>query len=297
MHKRRFQNVAVFMGGPGAEREVSLQTGSAILSALKESGYDAVGLDLRNLHFSLPEGVQAVYVAVHGEMGEDGMLQWELEQRGIPFTGSRSHEMQRSIDKEVAKALLDAHGLPNAAWEMIDADGTPTLEGPLVFKAPRQGSSIGVAIAMDPSEWDAAIHQVRPYADRILVETFVPGSECTVSFLGKDPLPIVEIRPQDGRYDFEAKYERGDTNYLCPASYDPEKTAEIMALARKAFAVLGGRHVGRVDFRVTDEGKPAILELNPIPGCTATSLLPKAALAAGIAFPQLCAAIMEMAEV
>ncbi len=292
----RFQCVAVLKGGPGAEREVSLRSGAAVAAALRESGLVVVEADVRTLDFTLPPEVQAVFPVLHGEFGEDGMVQRRLEELGLPYVGSRSWEMPRGFDKEISHALLAAGGLPTAPYEMLGPDDFPAMEPPLVLKAPRQGSSIGVEIVRDAADLPAALARVRAFGPRILVERYIPGRECTVGFMGNEPLPLIEIVPAEGAYDYEAKYRRNDTRYLVPAPFPEAWHASIRALACRAYAILGGRHLGRIDFRVTEAGEACILEINPIPGFTSTSLLPKAAAAMGISFPQLCLRLMEMAE-
>lgn len=295
-NRNHFQHVAVLKGGPGAEREVSLRSGAAVAQALRTSGYSVHEADVRTLDFTLPEGVEAVFPVLHGEFGEDGMAQRRLEELGLPYVGSRSWEMPRSFDKEIALALLASAGLPIAPREILTGEEMPQMACPLVAKAPRQGSSIGVEIVRDPAALSEALQKVRAHGPRIVVEAFIPGRECTVGFLGNDPLPIVEIEPAEGAYTYEAKYQRNDTRYVCPAPFSDTCAARIVDTARRAYAVLGGRHLGRVDFRVTERGELYILELNPLPGFTATSLLPKAAAAAGLSFDELCSRIMEMAE-
>lgn len=294
--KHRYQTVAVLKGGPGAEREVSLRSGAAVAAALRESGYTVVEQDVRRLDFTLPEGVEAAFPVLHGEFGEDGMVQRRLEELGVAYVGSRSWEMPRGFDKEISHALLSAAGLPTAPYEMIGVGERPRMGCPLVLKAPRQGSSIGVEIVHTEAGLPAALARMTGFGPRILVEQFIPGRECTIGFLGTQVLPPVEIIPAGGAYTYEAKYQLQDTRYLVPAPFPEALTARLQSLAREAFAVLGGRHLGRIDFRVTDAGEACILEINPLPGFTATSLLPKAAAAAGISFPQLCAQLMEMAE-
>ena len=292
----RFQHVAVLKGGPGAEREVSLRSGAAVAAGLRDFGYRVDEVDVRRMDFTLPSHVEAVFPVLHGEFGEDGMVQRRLEELDLPYVGGRSWEMPRSFDKEISHALLAANGLPVAAHEMITRGRRPGLPLPVVLKAPRQGSSIGVEIVREAGQLDAALARTFVHGSRVLAEAYVPGRECTVGFLGRDPLPLIEIVPAAGAYDYHAKYERNDTRYLVPAPFPEAWVEKINALARRAYAVLGGRHLGRVDFRVTDDGQPVILELNPLPGFTATSLLPKAAAAAGMDFATLCARIMNMAE-
>ncbi len=292
-----FQSIAVLKGGPGAEREVSLRSGAAVATALREGGLHVHEIDVRGVDFQIPTGVQAVFPVLHGEFGEDGVVQHRLEELGIPYVGSRSWEMPRSFDKEISHALLAAAGIPTAPHRMMGPDTCdPVLGFPLVLKAPRQGSSIGVEIVGEAAGFPAALERVRAFGPRVLVETYIPGTECTVGFLGDDPLPIVEIRPASATYDYEAKYQRGDTAYLCPAPFDDALAERIRETARAAYGVLGGRHLGRVDFRIRPDGALFVLELNPLPGFTATSLLPKAASAAGLNFVALCLRIVAMAE-
>lgn len=292
----RFQTVAVLMGGPGGEREVSLRSGKAVAEGLRSCGFTVIELDVREMSFEIPPEVEAVFPVLHGVFGEDGIVQRRLEELDLPYVGSRSWEMPKSFDKEITHALLAAVGVPMADWEVITELSQRTLSPPLVFKPPREGSSLGVEIVQEEDGVHDAWQRSSQFDRRILVEQFVEGTECTVGFLGEDPLPIVEIRPADGVYDYEAKYERGDTQYLCPAPFSEEVTSRIQELARKAFQQLGGRHLGRVDFLLTEKGDAVVLELNPLPGFTATSLLPKAAAASGIPFPELCGRLMNMAD-
>lgn len=294
--EKQFQQVAVLKGGPGAEREVSLRSGAAVAQALRSGGYAVYEVDVRTLDFTLPGEVEAVFPVLHGEFGEDGMVQRRIEELGLPYVGSRSWEMPRSFDKEIALALLSGAGLPIAPHEILTGEAEPEMACPLVLKAPRQGSSIGVEIVMKAEDLPGALERVRVFGPRMVAEKFIAGRECTVGFLGNEPLPVIEIVPAAGVYDYDAKYQRGDTQYVCPAPFSEELTAKITAVARAAYALLGGRHLGRVDFRVTDGGDLCILELNPLPGFTATSLLPKAAAVAGISFEVLCSRILEQAE-
>jgi D-alanine-D-alanine ligase len=293
----RFKSVAVLKGGPGSERAVSLRSGAAVAQALRDAGLEVCELDVVDMSFTVPEGVEAVFPVLHGEFGEDGIAQRRLEELGLPYVGSRSWEMPRSFDKEISHALLAKAGVPMPEWEMVLPGQSVSLQSPVVLKAPRQGSSIGLEIVMESGKIDSALEKVREFDQRILVERFVEGTECTVGFLGDEVLPIVEIRPMSGTYDYEAKYERQDTCYLVPATYPAEWTERIQVLALKAYQTLGGRHLGRVDFRVTPDGEAFVLEMNPIPGFTATSLLPKAAAASGIDFQTLCVRILALAEI
>lgn len=293
----RFRSVAVLKGGPGSERAVSLRSGAAVAQALRDAGLMVYELDVADMSFTVPVGVEAVFPVLHGEFGEDGIAQRRLEELGLPYVGSRSWEMPRSFDKEISHALLAKADVPMPEWEMVLPGQSVSLSAPLVLKAPRQGSSIGLEIVREAAGIEEALVKVREFDPCILAERFVEGTECTVGFLGDEALPIVEIRPNSGTYDYEAKYERQDTCYVVPAAYPPEWADRIQALALRAYKVLGGRHLGRVDFRVTADGSPFVLEMNPIPGFTATSLLPKAAAACGIDFQTLCVRILAQAEI
>ncbi|MGA0332722.1 MAG: D-alanine--D-alanine ligase family protein [Kiritimatiellia bacterium] len=297
MLKCRYHHVAVLKGGPGSEREVSLRSGHSVAEALRSADVKVTEMDVRDCTFTVPRDVEAVFPVLHGRMGEDGAVQNRLEEIGIPYVGSRSWEMPRSFDKEITHALLSVAGIPMAEWEMVEPASAVHLRAPLVLKAPREGSSIGLEIVREEGEVPAALERVRRFDRRILAESFIEGSECTVGFLGETPLPVVQIQPCSGTYDYEAKYVRNDTRYLVPAPYDVALTQKLQLLALRSYQLLGGRHLGRVDFRVDTAGNPYVLEMNPIPGFTATSLLPKAAAAVGIDFRTLCVRILDQAEV
>ncbi len=290
------KRVAVLMGGPGAEREVSLRSGAAIAESLQRSGYEVEAVDLQSAALPDLSGFDVVFPIIHGTFGEDGLLQGLLEDRGLPYVGCRSWEMNRSFDKEISQCLLQSAGVPVAEHHMLEADEhEPKLDPPYVLKAPRQGSSVGVEIVRVAEELPEALARVRQYSERVLVERFIPGRELTASFLGDQALPLVEIAPAEGEYDYEAKYQRQDTVYTCPAELSEAEQARVQEAAAAAWKLLGGRHLGRVDVRLSEEGSPYVLELNTLPGFTATSLLPKAAAASGLSFDQLCATLLEMA--
>lgn len=291
-----FSKIAVLKGGSGSERAVSLKSGAAVAEALRAAGVTVVEMDVCDLTFSLPEGVEAVFPVLHGEMGEDGMVQRRLEELGLAYVGSRSWEMPRSYDKEITHALLARAAIPMPEWEMVEPGASVTFSAPLVLKAPRQGSSIGLEIVMQDKEIPQALEKVRKFDARVLVEKYVAGTECTVGFLGDEALPVIQICPHDGTYDYDAKYQRNDTRYLVPAPYDAGLTAKLQDIGRKAYKMLGGRHLGRVDFRVDAQGNPFVLEMNPLPGFTATSLLPKAAASTGLDFQTLCVRILNQAS-
>jgi D-alanine-D-alanine ligase len=306
------KRVAVVMGGPSAEREVSLNTGKAILAALQEKGYDAVGIDLEPKRFieQLREaGAQVVFNAIHGKYGEDGLLQGALELLGIPYTGSGVQASANAMDKATSKRLFLQAGISTPgsrlytaaeakqrplAGEIVAAFGLP-----VVVKPATQGSSIGVTIVEAEAALAAALDTAFKYDDNVLIEKFIQGRELTVAILGADTpraLPVIEIVPHSGRYDYTSKYTKGATEYRCPATLDEAVTKAVQAEALAAFALLGCRGIGRVDVMLDAAGQPYVLEVNTIPGMTATSLVPKAAAAAGISFPDLCEQILLMVQ-
>jgi D-alanine-D-alanine ligase len=291
----RFRNVAVLMGGPSGEREVSLRSGAAVARGLRAAGYAVTERDLPAAALELPPGAQAVFIALHGTFGEDGGVQALLDARGVPYTGSGAAASRRAFDKALTKQVLSARGIPTPAYELLRNGDAPRLAPPLVVKPARQGSTLGVHCVRDAAEWDAARRDAARYGPDLVVEQFLAGREFTVGIVGADVLPVVEIVAPERWYSYEAKYTPGRTRYLAPAPIDAELEAACRALAWRTFTALECRGLGRVDLRCDATGRPYVLELNTIPGFTETSLLPKAAAAAGIAFPELCARIMESA--
>ena len=286
------------MGGPSSEREVSLRSGAAVAKGLSESGYDVVQVDISGHEVDLPCGVEAAFVALHGEFGEDGQIQSILNQKGVPYTGSGAEASRASFDKELSKKICDAANVPTPAYQVITKGG-PTqcrLALPVVIKPACQGSSIGVHKIVEASHWNEALSDSLKYDERVIVEEFVPGRELTVGVVGEEALPIVEIVAPDGWYDYKAKYTKGASQYRCPAVMDDSLYTRCQGLAVRTFKALGCRGFGRVDFRLSPEGGLYVLELNNIPGFTETSLLPKAAAQAGMSFPALCDRIMCMAR-
>ena len=295
MSERKYQHVAVIMGGASAERAVSLNSGNAVAQALEKVGYQVTAIDADGEELVIPDAVEAAFVVIHGAYGEDGVLQAELEALGIPYTGTRGSNMPLSYDKIVTKRLLVEHGLPTATFEVLKAGESRTLPLPVVVKAPQQGSTIGLHLVFEEKDWSHAFEDVLKYGEECLVEQFIPGRELTAGVLNGESLPVVEIQPAEGFYDYDAKYVAGDTGYVCPAKLPDDVALEVQRLAEKCFEILGAEHLGRVDFRLNSDGELFILELNAIPGFTASSLLPKAAAAKGIDFENLCRLIMEMA--
>lgn len=292
----RFKKVAVLKGGVSSEREVSLKSGSAVAEGLRAAGYETAEVDVRARVFDLPAGVEAVFVALHGEFGEDGGVQEFLSAKGVPYTGAGPESSRMAFDKILAKKRFVERGIPTPEFQTPETPAGISLPLPVVVKPARQGSSIGVKVAREQRDLAPAFAAAAEFKEGVLVETFIPGRELTSGIVGRQVLPAVEIVAQDGQYDYAAKYLTGKTGYLVPAPLSVAQAETCGRLARAVFDALECRAFGRVDMRMNPDGEIFVLELNTIPGFTQTSLLPKAARAAGIAFPDLCASIMEMAD-
>lgn len=293
--------IAVLMGGPGSEREVSLASGNAVLKALKAAGCNAVGVDVAGPDFALPEGTGLAYNVIHGTFGEDGELQAILEGRGIPYTGAGVASSRIAFDKNLAKEKFLAAGVPTPRSEIVDVSGgvkLPSIPVPFVVKPPREGSSVGVTIVKEQAQALPAMETAAKYGNDILVEAFVEGKELTVGILADTALPIVHIAPRDGFYDMSNKYPwltgGAGSDYYCPADLDAESTRRVQEAALAGHRSLGIEVYSRVDVLLDAGGNPFVLEANTIPGMTETSLLPKSAAAAGIDFPTLCLRIAEL---
>ncbi len=288
--------VAVVMGGSSAEREISIQTGSGVMRALQSLGYDAQSLDydarfLDNIREVAPE---VVFNALHGPGGEDGHVQALLDFLGIPYTGSGVEASALAMDKHLTKKLLAAEGLPTAAWDIFDLSGgtLPLLPGsldlPLVIKPRFEGSSQGVVIVRTHEQWTSAMLAAAKTYSQIMAEEFLGGREFTVAILGEEALPVIEIIPNaDEFYTFDAKYAPGGSTHIVPARIDEDLAARLQMIALSVHRLLGLRDYSRTDFIVTKEGRPQILEVNTLPGLTATSLVPDACSAVGISYEAL----------
>ncbi len=303
--------IGVLMGGQSSERDVSLRTGAAVHRALCRRGYDAVTIDVGpTLSRDLQEQKIAVaFLALHGAGGEDGSMQGFLETVGIPYTGSGIQASAVGMHKVTTKTVLAAYGIPVPAGIVIKRGEKVTsaqalkkgkLRWPVVVKPASEGSTIGVTIVKKPSQWSDALALAHKYDRDAMVEAYIPGHEVTVSLLGREGeaplmLPAVEIVAPGGFYDFSAKYEKGKTQYLCPAPLPAVITKQIGAFALRTYEVLGCAGAARVDFRITHRGRPYVLEINTVPGMTETSLLPMAAAQAGIGYEELTERILESA--
>ena len=304
-------HIGVLMGGQSAEREVSLRTGAAVHRSLVRRGYDAVAVDVGPTLFQdlREQKIAVAFLALHGPGGEDGAIQGFLETLGIPYTGSGVQASAIGMHKVTTKTLLAVADIPVPAGTVVKRGKTVSsaallrrakLRWPVVVKPASQGSTIGVTIVRKPSQWREALALAHRYDTDAMVEAYIPGHEVTVSIIGRRHaaplvLPAVEIVAPGGFYDFAAKYEKGKTQYLCPAPLSAAVTREIRKLALRTYEVLGCEGAARVDFRITPRGRPFVLEINTAPGMTETSLLPMAAAKATIEYDELTERILESA--
>lgn len=293
----RFKHVGVLMGGPSAERDVSLHSGEAVCRGLREAGYSVQSIDPHDGRLSLPGEIEAVFIALHGTYGEDGTVQEGLREAEMPYTGSGPQSSRCAFDKVATKDILVREGIPTPAYEVISSPGDRTLPLPVMVKPLRQGSSIGMRRVFSEDEWDAAFAEAAAFDGAVLVEEFIEGKEITVGIVCDEVLPVLEIRAPNGYYDYGAKYTKGRSEYLVPAPIPSEQAEECRRIAFAVYRALACGGLARVDIRIRDDGQPFVLELNTIPGFTETSLLPKAAAAVGVDFPELCHRIMESASV
>lgn len=296
--------IGVIMGGRSAEREISLRTGRAVHAALVRRGYRAVVVDAGDslLDQLRSKKVQLAFLALHGPGGEDGTIQGLLECLSIPYTGSGVRASAIAMHKPTAKALLDCQGIPVPDGIVIAASATdpspapPTgLRWPAIVKPAAQGSTIGITIVRQSADLPTALKRAHEYDPEALVEAYIPGRELTVSILSGTALPPVEIVAPEGFYDYAAKYQKGRTRYLCPAPLPATIRKRLERLALQSYGVIGCEGAARVDFRVTPQGRPYVLEINTIPGMTETSLLPMAAAKAGLDYDTLTERILESA--
>jgi D-alanine-D-alanine ligase len=280
--------IAVLMGGPSAEREVSLASGQRVVDALRPTGAVVFPVVVDGAEFVLPAKMDVAFIALHGTFGEDGQIQRILEERGVAYTGSGPEASERAFDKILAKDCFLEAGIPTPA-------SGDDAKFPVVVKPARQGSSVGVAIVRDRSALAAAIKRAREYDERVLVEEFIRGRELTVGILGPRELPVIEIRVKGALFGYHEKYTAGAAEEIVPAAVDLTVAAKAQRFARLAHERLGCRDFSRVDLMLSDRGDLFVLEVNTIPGLTPNSLLPKAARAAGLSMTDVCVRMVEMA--
>ncbi|WP_371460375.1 D-alanine--D-alanine ligase [Uliginosibacterium sp. TH139] len=298
-----FGKVAVLMGGPSAEREISLLSGNAVLAALRAAGVDAYAFDPAEqpVWELRQEGFTRAFITLHGRFGEDGTVQGALEALGIPYTGCGVLASAIGMDKWRTKLLWQAAGLPVPDFCMLDEHSdfeqiAQRLGLPLFVKPACEGSSLGVTKVRSLAEFRDAFEAARKLDKLVMAERFIGGGEYTCAILGGRALPSVKIEPASDFYDYEAKYFRDDTVYRCPSGLSAEMEAQVGAYALRGFEVLGGKGWGRVDFLMDEAGLPYLLEANTAPGMTSHSLVPMAARAAGYSFEALCLAILEQTK-
>ncbi len=300
--------VAVLMGGRSAEREVSLHTGEQVSEALESRGHDVVRVDTEDITFieTLRTGdFDVVFICLHGRFGEDGTIQGLLELLGLPYVGSGVLASALAMDKVVSKQVFVAAGLPTPEWEVVRRgepysaeDISARLGDKLVVKPVSEGSSVGMSIVHEPGELVPAIERAFEHDRTVLIEEFVAGAEVTVGVLGNSDLaalPTLEIVPEHEFYDYESKYVPGMSRHIIPARVSEAARSECQRVALRAHGALTCRGMSRADTIVTKDGTVYLLEVNTIPGMTKTSLLPDAARAAGVEFPELCDRLVSLA--
>lgn len=305
-HLKRDLNIALLLGGPGAEREVSLVSGQSVYDALMHAGFTNVSkVDVHGPDFQLPDGIELAYNIIHGTFGEDGTLQALLEGRNIPYTGAGSGSSALCFDKVKSKKVFVEAGVPTPQAEILDCSQgllMPTLPLPFVIKPPCEGSSVGVHIVHKQEDILPAMKEAVTHGTTVLVEEFIPGKELTVGILNGEALPVIHICPRSGFYDLSNKYPwmnmGGGTDYICPADLPEETTRKVQEAALQAYRAAGVEIYGRVDVLLRDgDEAPFVLEINTIPGMTPSSLLPKAAASAGWSYEALCEKIAELSLV
>jgi D-alanine-D-alanine ligase len=296
------KRIGVLYGGMSSEREVSRESGRAVEESLRRQGCSVASIDVdRDVAERIrEEGIEVAVIALHGRWGEDGAIQGLLEILGIPYTGSGILASAIGMNKVTTKQLLGHFGLPTPKFAVFGAANPPEVlpenfPSPVVVKPATQGSTVGVSVVERAEEFPVAFREAAEYDPFVLLEEYIPGREITAGLLGEKALPLVEIVPKGKFYDFQAKYTKGMTEYIVPARLSGTETGGIQELALRLYRALGCEGCARVDFRVTPDGRPYILEINTVPGMTETSLLPKAALAAGMDYDALVSRMVEMA--
>ena len=303
MDAKKLGKVAVLMGGPSAEREISLLSGSGVLAALREKSVDAHAFDpVVNSLFDLPrEKFDRVFIALHGRFGEDGTVQGVLETLRIPYTGSGVMGSALAMDKWRTKLIWQAAGIPTPKFRMLTPDSNwvavlDELKLPLIVKPAREGSSIGVTKVQTANDLPTAFALAFKLDPMVIAEEFIAGQELTASVVGSDVLPLIRIEAPDGAYDYQNKYFTDDVKYHCPSGIRADIEEDIRAMTLKAFRVLGCEGWGRADMMLAPDGRYSFLELNTSPGMTSHSLVPMAARAVGLSYPDLCVRILQTAS-
>lgn len=284
-------HITIMYGGISGEREVSLVSGRAVHDGLKEVGIQTQLLDIQSTDWRLDDSTEFVFLALHGSYGEDGQVQQKLESLDIPFSGSDSASSKLAFNKFLSKEKFRKVGVPTPKAMVLEtsvAFDQLSIELPLVIKPVQDGSSLGLEFVHSENEFLPALTRCLQVSNQVLVEEFVNGRELTVGILNGQSLPVIEIIPSDGGYNYKNKYTQGGARHICPATLDDATQSFISETALKAFTCLGCTHYGRVDIMLTQDQLPQVLEVNTLPGLTELSLFPEAAEVAGYSFPQLC---------
>ena len=299
----QFGKVAVLMGGLSAEREISLQSGNAVLTALQNKGVDAHGVDVgENIASELIEGnYQRVFIVLHGRGGEDGTMQGLLEIMRLPYTGSGVMASSLAMDKLKTKQIWRAMGLPTPDFFIIDSQKScqqafETLGLPLIIKPALEGSSIGMSKVEEVEELVPAWQKAQLCDGSVIAESWIEGDEYTAALLGDQVLPMIKLKTSHKFYDYDAKYDADDTQYICPCGLPGERESALAELAKKAFNAVNASTWGRVDFMVDEKNQPWLIEVNTVPGMTSHSLVPMAAKQAGLSFDDLVLQILSVAS-
>lgn len=300
--------IGILMGGPSSEREISLKSGKAVYEALSGTNIDVKAIDIQsdneeiNIDLLRPIGIDCAFIALHGRFGEDGQIQRILDKLGIIYTGSGEEASRLAMDKIASHRIFSDNALASPKYEVLLKGCSVDVEGilrsfdlPVVVKPATHGSSVGLTIVDKKEDLREALRLAFSFDDRILVEEYIKGREMTVGILEDKALPVVEILPKKRFFDFEAKYKAGMSDYIVPAQISEEEKKKVQEMALRAHKLLGCCGCSRVDVILPRNGSPFVLEVNTIPGLTATSLLPKAAKTVGIDFKALCLKLIQLA--
>ncbi|MBI4706991.1 MAG: D-alanine--D-alanine ligase [Candidatus Omnitrophica bacterium] len=306
--RHRYGKIGILMGGPSSEREISLKSGKAVYESLVGANFDVTAVDIQsdnkeeNINLLKPLGIDCAFIALHGRFGEDGQIQSILDALGITYTGSGEESSRLAMDKIASHRIFSDNALPAPKYEVLTKGSAvdpgailKTFGLPVVVKPATHGSSVGLTIVDKMEDFKEALRLAFSFDDRILVEEYIKGREMTVGILDDKALPVIEILPKNRFFDFEAKYKAGMTDYIVPAQISERDFAKIQEAALRAHRLLGCYGCSRVDVILPKTGLPFVLEVNTIPGLTATSLLPKAAKTVGIDFNTLCLKLIKLA--
>lgn len=300
--------IGVLLGGPSSERDISVKSGDAVYEALISAGCDALKIDIKDPSYFSNEisayGIDIAFIALHGSFGEDGQVQNLLEDMGIPYIGSGPAASRIALDKTASKAVFKIRNIPTPGHtviakkekaEFLKQDGILPLPFPFIIKPSRQGSSIGMSIVKSRDMLEPALDEAFKHGDEVIAEEYITGEDITVGILNNRPLPVINIRPKESFYNFNAKYTDGMSEYIVPAVLPEEVTKRAQQLGLLAHHALGCESFSRVDMLINRDNNITVLEVNTIPGLTSSSLLPKAAKAAGIDFTQMCIEMVKTA--